>query len=107
MCVRVESQQKPRECPAVGRRIPLQPSRKGTIVEERDQFGILSVFHSLIGCGPVEMASAWVIPLSDHSHVEVEFPNALYLQEDLGICFLFVCVSFPCMPRWTPRGLRL
>jgi hypothetical protein len=65
-------------------------------VEERDQFGVLSFFLSLIGCGPVQMASARVLPPSDHSQVEVEFPRAPYLQDDHGISFLFVCLLFVC-----------
>ena len=63
-------------------------------MEERDQFGVLSFFLSLfllIGCGPVQMALARVLPPSDHSQVEVEFPRAPYPQDDHGICFLFVC----------------
>jgi hypothetical protein len=38
------------------------------------------------------MALARVLPPSDHSQVEVEFPHAPYLQDDRGICFLFVYV---------------
>jgi len=81
---------KPQECSGAGGRIPLQPSRKAAIVEERDQFGVLS-FFLLIGCGPVQMALAQVLPPSDHSQADVEFPHAPYPQDDHGICFLFVC----------------
>jgi len=38
------------------------------------------------------MALAYVLPPSDHSQVEVEFPHAPYPQDDSGICFLFVCL---------------
>ena len=38
------------------------------------------------------MALARVLPPSDHSQVEVEFPRAPYPQDDRGICFLFVCL---------------
>ena len=40
------------------------------------------------------MPLARVLPPSDHSRVEVEFPRAPYPQDDRGICFLFVC----CLP---------
>ena len=53
-------------------------------------FFSLSFFHSLIGYSPVQMASAQVLPPSDYSPVEVQFPNAPYPQDDIGICFLFV-----------------
>ena len=64
-------------------------------MEERDQFGVVS-FFLLIGCGPVQMASARVLPLLDHSQVEVEFPRAPYPQDDHGICFLLFVFLFVC-----------
>ena len=59
-----------------------------------DQFHIVGYFDSvvllvLIGCGPVQMASAYVSPLLDHSQVQVEFPCAPYSQKHLGNCFSF------------------
>jgi hypothetical protein len=90
---------KPRECAEAGGRIALQPSIKAAVVVERDQFGVLSFFLSLfllIGCGPVQMASAWDLSASDHSQVEVEFPRVPYPQDDHGICFMFVCAFLEC-----------
>ena len=89
---------KPQESAGAGGRVPSQPSRKAAIVKERDQFGILSFFLSSIGCCPVQMASARVLPPSDHSQVEVEFHRAPY-QEDhhgTGFCLLFVCPFLVC-----------
>jgi hypothetical protein len=66
-------------------------------VEARDHIGVRSLYSSLIGCGPVQMASAGVLPPSDHRQVEVEFSRVSYLQDDDGICFLFVvCPLVEC-----------
>jgi len=43
----------------------------------------LSFFVFLvIGCNPVQMALAWVLPPSDHSQVEVEIAHATYPHDD-------------------------
>jgi hypothetical protein len=39
----------------------------------------------LIGCAPVQMASAHILPPFDHSQVEVAFPRAPDPQDDGGI----------------------
>jgi hypothetical protein len=86
----------PREYSGAIGRIPLQPSRKHEIVEEQDQFGVLSFYPSLIECGPVHLALALVLPPSDHSQQMVEFSCALYPQDDHGICILFVHTVVVC-----------
>jgi hypothetical protein len=69
-------------------------------VEERDQLGVLAFFLSffsfVIGCGPVQMALAWVLPPLDHSQVEVEFPRTPYLQNDGGIVSCLWIIFFLC-----------
>jgi len=72
-------------------------------------FFFLSFFLSSIGCSPVQMASARVLPPLDHSQVEVQFPCAQYLQDNCGICFLFFCLSFLFICRYAAQevcGLR-
>jgi hypothetical protein len=98
MCVHVGSQ-----------RITSGIFRKAVIVVESDPFGVLSFFlsFSLIGCGPIQMASAQVLSPSGHSQVEVEFPSVPCPQDDCGICCLFVCLSFSCLWRCSREGLQL
>ena len=55
--------------------------------------------------GPVQMASARVLPPSDHSQVEVEFPRAPDPQNYREICFI-LCFFF-CMKICSPGGRRI
>jgi hypothetical protein len=67
-------------------------------------------YLSLIGCGPEQMGLARVLPPSDHSQVEVEYPPFTVSAGrlwDLFLVCLFVCLSISCMWRCSPGGVRL
>jgi len=93
---------------------PEKPRRKwvefwDSGVEEKHQLDDLFCFSLLhffsYWSGPVQMALARVLPPSDHSQVEVEFPRAPDPQNYREICFIF-CFH-PCMKICSPGGLRI
>jgi len=71
-----------------------------------DDLFCLSLLHFFsYWSGPVQMALARVLPPSDHSQVELEFPRAPDPQNHREICFIF-CFH-PCMKICSPGALRI
>jgi len=104
ICVRVGCQRK-----SSGMLRSWSTNSTAAIQESWESWGKGSIWcsfslSSLIGWIPVQMASAWVLPPSDHSQVEVEYPCTPNLQDNRGIHFMSVCVSFSWLWRCSPQG---